>query len=103
VHISKETIVTQKADIVCRNIYKSKFLIDITDNYLGDRCALYEINETGMFIWNCIDGKNSIEQLALLLRNAIIDDIDFDLILEDVIQFIISLCSNCFVVVVNNG
>lgn len=43
--------------VVAREIHGSYFLIDITDNYSGDRCALYEINETGMFLWKNLSTK----------------------------------------------
>ena len=56
------------------------FLIDITDNYSGDKCSIYEINQTGMFIWNNIDGSRSVWELAELLKDAIIDDVNIELI-----------------------
>lgn len=47
--------IKKNPNIVARKIHGSSFLIDISDNYSGDKCALYEINETGMFIWSNID------------------------------------------------
>ena len=69
--------IAKKENIVARTIHGSSFLIDISDNYSGDTCSLYEINQTGMFIWNNIDGTRSVKELAELLQAAIVDDVDF--------------------------
>ena len=75
-------------NIVSRSIHGSFFLIDITDNYANDTCALYEINETGKFIWENINGNNSLKDIAQLLKSALIDDIAFDIIYNDVDEFV---------------
>ena len=36
--------ISKKEGIVARTIHGSFFLIDIADNYSGDKCSLYEIN-----------------------------------------------------------
>lgn len=82
---------TKKAEIVARKIHGSFFLIDITDNYSGDKCSLYEINPTGMFLWEHINGDRSARDLAELLQAALTDDVDFDLLLADVTEFITML------------
>ena len=71
-------------------------MIDISDNYSGDTCSLYEINQTGMFIWNSIDGTRSIKELAELLQAAIIDDVDFEVLHEDVSEFVSTLLEKRF-------
>lgn len=81
----------RNSNIVARRIHGSFFLIDICDNYSGDRCSLYEINETGMFIWEQIDGKKSIKEIACALKDAIIDEIVFQIIEKDVSEYINSL------------
>lgn len=81
-------LVVKKENIVARPIHDSFFLIDISDNYSGDKCSIYEVNQTGMFIWNHIDGKRSIADLTGLLKAEIIDDIDFEIIYNDVFAFI---------------
>lgn len=83
--------ISKKEGIVARTIHGSFFLIDITDNYSGDKCSLYEINQTGMFIWNHIDGSRSVRELAELLRDAIVDDVDIELIYQDVTEFVSDL------------
>lgn len=99
----RSVIITKKHSIVARKISSAFFLIDITDSYANDKCALYEINETGKFIWDHINGERSIREIAVVLHSAIIDDIDFQLIYEDVLEFTKSLLSNDFVEVQYNG
>ena len=81
----------RNSDIVARKIHGSFFLIDICDNYSGDRCSLYEINETGMFIWEQIDGKKTVDEIVHALKAAIINEIDFQIIEKDVSEYIGSL------------
>jgi hypothetical protein len=81
-------MMTKNNNIVARRIHGSSFLIDISDNYLGDRCALYEVNETGMFIWNNIKANCTIDDVAALLKQAIVDDVDYQILYEDVTEFI---------------
>ena len=50
----------KKKNIILRKIHGATFLINICDNYCGDQCAIYEINETGEFIWNHLDGATSL-------------------------------------------
>ena len=89
--------ISKKEGIVARTVHGSFFLIDITDNYSGDKCSLYEINQTGMFIWNSMDGSRSVRELAELLQDAIIDDVDIDLIYQDVKEFVLYLLEKHFV------
>lgn len=90
-------VIKKKENIVARKIHNSFFLIDISDNYSGDTCAIYEINETGMFIWNNINGTRSTAELATLLKSAIIDDIDYEILQADVIEFVDTLVMRNFV------
>lgn len=90
-------VVKKSENIVARKVHGSSFLIDISDNYSGDKCAIYEINETGMFIWNNINGIRTIEELATLLKAAIIDDVDYQVLHDDVTEFIDTLVVRHFV------
>lgn len=87
----------KNSNIIARKIHDSFFLIDISDKYLNDKCALYEINETGMFIWNTIDGTQTIEKLVTLLDAIIIDDVDYQVLYNDVAEFTDSLIAKHFV------
>ena len=90
-------LMRKNENIVARKIRGSFFLIDISDNYSGDQCAIYEINETGMFIWEQINGARDIEELVALLKSAVIDDVDPQLLRDDVIEFIDTLIMKRFV------
>lgn len=81
----------KNSNIIVRRIHGSVFLINIADNYMGDKCALYEINETGEFIWNHINGKRNIEELTKLLQEEIVDEIDYAILFNDISEFIDSL------------
>lgn len=84
-------------NVVARRIHGTFFLFDITEHYTDDKCFLYELNETGMFIWTRLDEAGSVEEITALLKNEIIDDIDVGVIREDVLEFIESLKCNGFV------
>lgn len=90
-------------NIVSRKIHDSYFLIDITDNYSQDKCALYEINETGMFIWSQIDGKRTVLNIARALQTAIVDEIDLQILVDDVSEFVDVLATKEFVEVQSYG
>jgi len=83
--------------VVLRSIHGSFFLIDTADNYSGDKCALYEINEIGAFLWRHIDGKNSVEDLVALLQSAIEDDIPDDILRQDITEYLIDLKAHGFI------
>ena len=84
-------------DIVLRTIHGSVFLIDISDNYAGDKCSIYEINETGKFLWNSIDENKTIDALVKSLQNAIIDEVPIDILFNDVTEYINDLKSKQFI------
>lgn len=89
--------IIKNSNIVERKIHGSFFLIDISDNYAEDKCALYEINEVGSFIWNQIDGKRSLTDIAVELQKAIVDDIDLQVLIDDASEFVESLLAKQFV------
>lgn len=89
--------IIKNINIVERKIHGSFFLIDISDNYAEDKCALYEINEVGSFIWNQIDGKRSLTDIAVELQKAIVDDIDLRVLIDDASEFVESLLAKQFV------
>lgn len=42
-------MLVKNQNIVLRTVHGSIFLIDISDNYAGDKCALYEMSIPGDF------------------------------------------------------
>lgn len=102
-YTASSTILKKNENIVSRKIHDSYFLIDITDNYSHDKCALYEINETGMFIWDKIDGAHTVSDIAVALQAAIIDEVDIQILIDDVSEFIETLEAKEFVEVHTYG
>ena len=90
-------VIKKSNNVISRRIHGSIFLIDITDNYMGNKCALYEINETGLFVWENIDGIHNVAEIAKSLKAAIQDDVDYEVIYDDVLSFVDTLISKCFV------
>lgn len=87
-------------NIVMRKIHGSCFLIDISDKYKGDKCSMFEINETGEFIWNSISDGKEIIDVANVLKAAIVDDVDYEIVLSDVTEYVQDLCGKGFLEVV---
>lgn len=89
--------VKKNAYIVARKIHDIYILINITDNNVGDICLLYQINETGYYIWNNIDGKQTCTELAYRLWKTIEEEIDYQTVFEDVLEFLDELNKRGFV------
>lgn len=83
--------------VVLRTIHGSIFLIDISDNYSGDKCSLYEINETGKFLWDAVDQNGTVDELVVALQNAIIDEVPREVLLNDVTEYINDLMNKSFI------
>lgn len=90
-------MLAKNSNIVLRTIHGSVFLIDISDNYAGDKCSIYEINETGKFLWDSIDENRTIDELVKALQNAIIDEVPVDILINDVTEYINDLKSKRFI------
>lgn len=89
--------IRRNPNMVSRKIHDAFFLIDMTDNYAQDKCALYEINETGNFIWEQIDGTNTVNDIALALQQAIVEQIDLQILVDDVADFVATMLTKGFV------
>lgn len=83
-------------NIVLRNIHGAHFLIDITDNYQDDKCVIYELNEIGKFIWENIDGNN-VKKLSEKLKILIVDDIEYEIIYNDIFEYVNVLLKDNFI------
>lgn len=73
---------------MARKIHETFFLIDIKQNYLSNKCLLYEINEVGYFIWNALSKASSILEIADMIESEIEDVIDRGLMIDDVKIFL---------------
>ena len=87
----------RNADIILRPIHGSYFLINISDNYSNNKCNLYEINETGAFLWNQIDKAPSVNALICELQKVLIDDVPMETLQHDVSEFVDDLMAREFV------
>lgn len=94
----------KNSDVVLRTIHGSTFLIDISDNYSGDKCSLYEINETGRFLWNNLEHSRTVDDLVKALQDAVIDEVPYGVMFNDVLEYINDLKDKGFVLeMVVNG
>lgn len=84
-------------NIVARKIHDSYFLINITDNYLDDKCRLYELNEIGYFIWNQLEETGEISIIVSVLNDNIIGEVDYDMLWADVEEYLTVLVDEGFV------
>lgn len=63
-----ERVFQKNPAIVSRKVGDEYILVPIRDN-VGDMENLYTLNEVGAFIWEKIDGKRTVNQIAQLLLN----------------------------------
>ncbi|MGN1433722.1 MAG: PqqD family protein [Ruminococcus sp.] len=83
--------------IVARHIHDTNFLIDITDNYMDEKCRLYEISDTGMYIWSVIEECSGIKEITESLIKIIADEVDYGVVYDDVSEFVGLLLNQGFV------
>ena len=80
-----------------RNIYGKYFLINIKENYMNDKCYLYELNEIGHFIWNQIDRSHNMDDLVNNIIKETVDDVSYEKVHDDTAAFIEKLIIEGFV------
>ena len=95
-------MMNKKEYIVERKIHDSIYLINTKQNYLNDKCCLYEINEMASYIWNQIDGNTSIDEIVnRLFYDMEIQDASFDEVKKDVNDCVYLLANEGFLEVEN--
>lgn len=95
-------MVSRKEFIVERNIHDSIYLVNIKQNYLNNKCCLYEINEMASYIWSKIDGNTSVDEIVnQILSEVDVQDVSFDEIKSDVNDYIYVLAKEGFLEVQN--
>lgn len=90
-------------NIVQRKIHDTFFLIDITQNYLDEKCRLYEINDIGDFIWNALDKCADTQAVADSLISNLIDEVDYNEVYNDICNFLNVLVEERFLEVRDGG
>ena len=62
--INLETIFSHSRSIVAKKMGAEYVLVPIANN-IADMNSVFIINETGVFIWEHIDGKRNVEKIIL--------------------------------------
>ena len=75
------SVIKKNKKIVARKSGDEYILVPITDN-VANMEAVYTLNETAAYIWDCIDGLRSQEDIAGILSEEY--NIDKDAALSDV-------------------
>ena len=82
---SLKSILSHSPSVVTRKTGNEYVLVPVTNN-IADMHSVYTLNETGTFIWEHINGKNSVEEIinALTLEY----EIDYDTAKDDAFTFV---------------
>jgi len=83
--ISLSSIPAHSPRVVFRRINDECLLIPLTDN-IADMDSLYRLNETGVFIWELIDGKRDIRDITARMAEEF--DVDPDEAEKDIMLFL---------------
>lgn len=82
-------MINKKEHVVKRNIHDTIYLINTKQNYLNDKCYLYEINDMGSYIWDCFSEKISIEDIVeSIISDIDVQDMSFNEIRNDVKDYV---------------
>lgn len=81
----------QNDNYVLRHIHDTYFFINITDRYEDEKCFLNETNEIGAFIWNSLKVEMTVGTVAERLFEAISDEVDYQEIFYDVLNYLSDL------------
>jgi hypothetical protein len=93
-----KTILTHSKSVVTTKTGNEYVLVPIANN-IADMNSMYTLNETGAFIWELIDGKNSIENIINELTKEFA--VDYETASKDVFSFIDDM-GNYLVISENN-
>ena len=63
-NIRMEMILTQSSDVVAREIDGALIIVPLTSGMGDMEDDLFSMNETGMAIWNMLDGKNTVQEVV---------------------------------------
>jgi len=80
-----KSILSHSKSVVTTKTGNEYVLVPIANN-IADMNSMYTLNETGAFIWEHINGKNSVENIIIELTKEY--DIDFSTASDDLFSFI---------------
>jgi hypothetical protein len=83
--ISVSSIPSHSPRVVFRRINDECLLIPLTDN-IADMDSLYRLNETGVFIWELIDGLRDIRDITARMSEEF--DVDPSEAEKDIMLFL---------------
>jgi hypothetical protein len=83
--INPEQVPLHSPSIVTRKTGNEYVLVPVTDN-IADMDSVYTLNETGAFIWDCIDGKRNIAGITEMITREY--EIDREAAMADLTEFI---------------
>jgi hypothetical protein len=80
-----KSILSHSKSVVTTKTGNEYVLVPVANN-IADMNSMYTLNETGAFIWEHIDGKNSVENIINELIKEY--DVDYSTASYDVFSFI---------------
>ena len=80
-----KTILSHSKSIVTTKTGNEYVLVPVANN-IADMNSVYTLNETGAFIWEHINGENSVEDIINKMMEEY--EVDFKTASEDVYSFI---------------
>jgi hypothetical protein len=80
-----KSILSHSQSVVTRKTGNEYVLVPVANN-IADMNSVYTLNETGAFIWEHINGKNSIEEIINEVTKEY--EIDYETATGDVFSFV---------------
>lgn len=82
--IDINTVYRPSPEIVARNTGDEYVLVPVTNN-IADMKSVYTLNSTGAFIWERLDGRRTVKNIADEVEKAF--EVDAREALDDVLSF----------------
>ena len=83
--INPEQVPSHSPSIVTRKTDNEYVLVPVTNN-IADMDSVYTLNETGAFIWDCIDGTRNIGEITDMITREY--EIDRETAIADLTEFL---------------
>jgi hypothetical protein len=80
-----KTILSHSKSVVTTKTGNEYVLVPIANN-IADMNSMYTLNETGAFIWEHIDGHNSVEDIIIEMTKEY--EVDYEIASNDLLSFI---------------
>lgn len=82
--------------VIAREVGGEMLLIPLTSGMVDGDDALYTLNPTARAIWNCLDGKNTLQDVTSILTQSF--DSPISEIQEDVFGFVHEMIDRAMIV-----